>query len=724
MRHWFLLMRLVTLALAVVVPVEAAAQSPALPPLEKLVPSDAVGFASFPSPASARAGFERIPVFAIIQEPEVKQFYESYQEHAERLFESILDPVAKDYYARLNQLDRLFDRQVALALLEPAGTSDSLRFIALLESTGPPEKVREYAESLEKGMARKMFEKEPKRETVGGITIVSLSGSGTEASYALRGSALIVGSDRDAVALLAGEPPKPSLADDPIFAAARTKVSAPKPLFFAYVNLRRIYEIAAKEDPAAFRLNQLAGLTSIQGIAFGLGFDGEVLRDRVFLAMPDGLKGIFKGFSVNPVRPEAARCAPANALALFSLSSKPTEIYRTISELSREKESPLAEAIGRPIDRFEKEMGLQVGKDFVDLLGGEINLYVALPGGSALFPDVVLTADVLDAPRFEKSIDELTRKYLQVEFRDIDFEGWKVHYLAPQGRSGPFSPTYALAGNTLVLSYLPQAVKGALSRLKKQDPGLSGDAEFKKALERAGEAQALGYVNTARTFTYLHSLIVPFSQMFARSSDFPFDPAAVPTAESIAKHLKFSVSVVRTEKTGLFVDSISEGVGPAAFAAYATIVAGALAPNFIRSEARDRSKTCSTRLGMLSWQIRSTEEGPPSSHRPTAEEFAQKRSETREPSWDVWLCPADPKVPEKPEGYSSYAYFLEAHPGKGQGVLDRDFLLVYDKEPRHFGGRQVLLGDWSVRWMDEAEFQTRLRAQIEGKKPDTTEDKR
>jgi prepilin-type processing-associated H-X9-DG protein len=45
-------------------------------------------------------------------------------------------------------------------------------------------------------------------------------------------------------------------------------------------------------------------------------------------------------------------------------------------------------------------------------------------------------------------------------------------------------------------------------------------------------------------------------------------------------------------------------------------------------------------------------------------------------------------------------------------VPERDRLFLYDREPRHLGGRNVLFADGTVTWLDEPEFQKRLAAQI------------
>ncbi|MBI3846393.1 MAG: DUF3352 domain-containing protein [Planctomycetes bacterium] len=685
----------------------ALAQAPASAPLEKLVPKDTLFFMSFPSPSTARAALEKIPVFAIAKEPEVVQFYKSFQAQTEQFFGSIFDAAAGDYYERLKEIDKLFDRQAALALLEKPNKTEELRFVALLDSSGPPDKVRAFAESIEKGILRKIFDREPKREDRGGVSIVEVSGSGEDLAYAIRGSTLIVGSDVDAVALAVSPAAAGSLADDAVFAAARARVTAEKPIHFGYINLRRIYEIGAKDDPTAWKLNQIAGTGAIAGIAFGLGYDSDVLRDRVFFAMPDGPKGFFKGISVNPVRTEAAKVAPANSMLFASLSLKATEIYRTISELRREKKWSLASEIGDPIDRFEKEVGLEVGKDFVDLLGGEVDFFVSLPEGGALFPDLALLADLVDPARFERSVDELTHKYLKMELRTIDFESWKIHYGPTSGRM-PLSLSYAVAGDHLVVSYTPQGVKAVLARIKKNDAGLSGDADYQAAAKRAGDSQAIVYVNTARAFAYLHGLIVPLAQIIGGSGNMPFDAATIPTVDSITKHLRFSVSALRVEKTGVFVDSVSEGVGPAAFAAYGTLALGITAPSMVRSEAKVRRDTCHWHLDALRWQLF---KGNPSDL--SAMDALQFELQRKEPAnRENWICPSDRAVPEKRDGYSSYEYFPEAHPGKLDGVLVRDRLLLYDKEPRHMGGRNVLFADGTAKWIDEAEFKKLFDAQI------------
>ena len=40
-----------------------------------------------------------------------------------------------------------------------------------------------------------------------------------------------------------------------------------------------------------------------------------------------------------------------------------------------------------------------------------------------------------------------------------------------------------------------------------------------------------------------------------------------------------------------------------------------------------------------------------------------------------------------------------------------DGMVLWDSEPRHNGGRIVLLGDGTVTWMPEAAFQERMKEQ-------------
>jgi len=50
-------------------------------------------------------------------------------------------------------------------------------------------------------------------------------------------------------------------------------------------------------------------------------------------------------------------------------------------------------------------------------------------------------------------------------------------------------------------------------------------------------------------------------------------------------------------------------------------------------------------------------------------------------------------------------------------VTDQKSVLMYDKAPRHGGGRNVLLADGTVRWVEEPEFQQLLEKTLGAKPP-------
>ncbi len=149
-----------------------------------------------------------------------------------------------------------------------------------------------------------------------------------------------------------------------------------------------------------------------------------------------------------------------------------------------------------------------------------------------------------------------------VKHEQFTFNGQTVHVLVSREKGMPFAPSWCLTDKHLIVSLFPGPIKGFLSR-GKNFQGLSKVADVEKALKGEGDTMSISYLNMQRVFDLLYPLAPIGFQLMAGEMarehiDLP--PDLLPSAGSIRRHLRPSVSVLRRTPGG--IETVSHQVLP------------------------------------------------------------------------------------------------------------------------------------------------------------------
>jgi len=139
-----------------------------------------------------------------------------------------------------------------------------------------------------------------------------------------------------------------------------------------------------------------------------------------------------------------------------------------------------------------------------------------------------------------------------------------VHYISSPYRMGfvTLQPTIAVSERFLVAGVDLAAVQAALARVAGGGPDVSSGADYKQAVKALPPpTRAFSYLDLALLYSRVDAAFRPMLLMgaaFMPAMNEYIDVGKVPTAETIAKHLKPIVSSQRYERDGY----IGESIGP------------------------------------------------------------------------------------------------------------------------------------------------------------------
>jgi hypothetical protein len=167
------------------------------------------------------------------------------------------------------------------------------------------------------------------------------------------------------------------------------------------------------------------------------------------------------------------------------------------------------------------------------------------------------------------------------EWAESDKDG--VHYISSPYRMGflTLQPTIAVSERFLVAGVDLAALQAAFARVASGGPDVSSGADYKQAVKALPPpTRAFSYLDLALLYGRIDAAFRPMLLMgaaFMPAMNEYVDVGKVPTAETIAKHLKPIVSSQRYEKDGY----VGESIGPitlsqAAIGVTGAVVAGAI----------------------------------------------------------------------------------------------------------------------------------------------------
>ncbi|MFI5402939.1 MAG: hypothetical protein ACHQ1G_08385, partial [Planctomycetota bacterium] len=247
--------------------------------------------------------------------------------------------------------------------------------------------------------------------------------------------------------------------------------------------------------------------------------------------------------------------APEDSLYVTCGNVDVPGLYDMIRELGGMQ---FAMAVAVPIER---DFGLKLKEDLVDLLGPEITFIVAPNRG--LLPDVALVCESSDAARLEKNLLQALSRVKWppgTGVRDFKLRDVTVHAMPlghPRLGNVPLAPTFGVVDGHLMIAPFPISFQRVLAVKRGDKPSIEKNREFAKLRAVVPpEAQGLSYLDLVTLFNLMYETGVPFLQAMGGGAS-PPPLYEFPEVDTLSRHLFGRVAWRITDERGLRWESYS-----------------------------------------------------------------------------------------------------------------------------------------------------------------------
>ena len=541
--------------------------------LENRVPSTSLGFVSIEDIGGMQARFEQTAIARLMAEPEMKAF-------AEPIGKALTSMLEEDPQGRggpfgdatpmvmkiLKQLQGLRG-QVAVAILD-VDLDGGVPQVAASLDFGP--NVADFITFL-KGLRAEIdpdgknlseYERDGRTwwQVQDGPPITATT---VDTAFVLATSPTLL----QGVISSTGEAALGGHAD---FKAVRAKAGGDQLGMFAYANVPAIIQlVGGKMGEEAAAIAQHLGLDTIKGAAYGMSFAGDGFMDSIIVHAPGADHGLVPLMHMPPYQPQALAFAPANAFVFDELSANFDELLGNIRKLITRIDPEMVQGFEEGLGQVNQMLGVDLEKDIVGGMAGPMAWYAAIPDTGGLYPELAVMMQVKDPGAFEDTFDQMARGLagmaneegdMVASTRTLEYHGKRLHLFEMQAAHGrkviPFTPTWAMLDNWLVVTLVPHAMKEIVLRQEAgQTGGLAAQEDFQSLQRmRPESAGRVGYLDLQAILSLVYDTGVPLLQtavkpnLLGKDVPFPLDWAQLPAARTVRPYFR-SMGVFMTWNT-------------------------------------------------------------------------------------------------------------------------------------------------------------------------------
>jgi hypothetical protein len=371
-----------------------------------------------------------------------------------------------------------------------------------------------------------------------------------------------------------GEPPK-------WLTAVRKQLPVERLSTFSYINVKKlVQQFAPMGGPQAQTIIDAAGLGNVSMLASASGLDGDGVVNRTFFGIDGEPAGVFCLATAKPLAAEDLAPIPRDANLAIARRLDLARVIDTALAIAAKINPQTAEMVDENLKNVNDALGVDLRNDIVDSLGDVWCLYNSPQEGGLIFTGLTGVVQVKDYDRLSAAHAKLLARASEVpqaRVEHVRFAGQDIYFLSADRL--PFAPAWCLTHKELIVAAFPQQIKAYLSRA----------ADF-KSLATVPEVAAVfneGEGPLSLTFTrprgfaqYLYPMLCVGVQMASRElarEGIDLNVGIVPSAPTIFKHLRPSISMVRRVDGGIL--STERGTVPgSSLTSVAPVAAGLLLP--------------------------------------------------------------------------------------------------------------------------------------------------
>jgi tetratricopeptide (TPR) repeat protein len=319
-----------------------------------------------------------------------------------------------------------------------------------------------------------------------------------------------------------------------------------------------------------WRRFRILGFPDLQAVGFAFAPRGAGLTERYYLYAPGERRGALRILSLpsGPIR--TPRYASEETLLFYAAHIDFRDLYDALTDVFRLEDPSGFREFTEGTSQVAENLGFGI-EDFLETLGPEVGIGVSLGQGGVGIPDILLCLQLRDpegfsekARRIVDSIPGAQRREVRYLERDIVFVDLPAQLRQGGGGLGAIvasilSPNYCVDGEYLLASPFAESVKNALRRIEGGKESLLDRPEMAGIRgEKAEELGAFFFLDLKRGFEYAYyNVLRPLAATSAARESFPLDLSAIPSADSVSKHLSPMTGFLRTEKDGILLESTS-----------------------------------------------------------------------------------------------------------------------------------------------------------------------
>jgi hypothetical protein len=338
----------------------------------------------------------------------------------------------------------------------------------------------------------------------------------------------------------------------------------------SYINAKKLIDsFAPLTGPEGESVIASLGLRQVGTIGSVTGMDDTGMVSKTLMTIDGPPRGLLSLLESEGIVASDLAHVPTDALVASTVSLEASKLLDVVLAAAAEADPRAAGEINAELVRFEERTGVNL-RDALGGLGNNWSLHAATADGGLM--GAAATVEVWDRAKVAAAQTAIMSSASEIagpgqwQYVKTPFAGQSIFHLASPGMPMPFAPAWCLTDKQLIVGLYPQSVKAVLAR-RAGEKSLADVPEVAAVMAGPKPPLAISYYDTKPMFEATYSYLQMLAPMLLQQTGMQFagraggeppilfDPAMLPTARSISRHLRPSVTVVRRTPAGVSVET-------------------------------------------------------------------------------------------------------------------------------------------------------------------------